>query len=121
MAQLNRTVSLARGSVTKLSNLAQVAGAGTLLFTLPGNPGGAPVNALFQAVGTLTSLASALQADLSGSPTGANLATYISSLLTAAAPTVAVSSAGTTPIVPGVVYAINITAGSGPFDVYVAI
>jgi len=122
VAQLNKTISLARGSVTKLTNNGQAIGAGTLLFTLPGNPGGPPVNAIFQAVGTLTGLTSTLQADLSGSPTGANLATYVSSLLTAAGPLAAVSSAGATPIVPGVLYAVNITAlTGGPADVYVAI
>jgi len=79
MAQFNNTVSLAHGVPTKLTNAGQITGPGTLLFTLPGNPGSAPVNALFQAIGVLTGLTSTLQADLSGSTSGTNLATYVAS------------------------------------------
>jgi len=121
MSQLNKTVSLAIGETTKLTNSGQATSTGTLLFTVPPRPGGGEHSAIFQAVGTLTGLTSTLQADASGAG-GTNLVTYIASLLAAATSIIAVPASGSTPLVAGVTYAINITAlTGGPADFYVTL
>lgn len=124
MAALSSIVALKVG-VTKL-NTAQINNTtGTLDFTVPQLPWG-PTNALFQAVGSLTGLASALLVSLDG---GTTFSSYIGTFLAAATPVFAVSAAlgnsgsnaNANPLVPGAIFRINITALTGTADIYVAI
>ena len=124
MAQLNSTVSLAPGEPTKLTNRGSITGAGTLLFTIPPRPGGGEFSAYFQAIGTLTGLASSLQADSSSGGAFSNPAQYggLSSLLKAAAPTAIVPVSGSNPLVAGLTFAVNVSAlTGGPCDIWVTI
>ena len=117
MAALGNNPSLDRGSAVKLAT--GVAGANTIDFTICGEQA---VNAIFQAIGTLTSLASALQFNSVGDNTLANFTDFIpaASFLAATKPIVGVSLAQNTPLVPGR-YRINITAATGPVDIWVTI
>src|SRR6516165_9286120 len=121
MAQLNQTVSLAKGTPIKLTNNGQVAaaGTGTLAFTVPPRPGGGEFSLILQiVVGGITGLTSQLQADFSSGGLGTNLANYSGAGPTAAGITV-IGTASTAPIVGGGLYALNITAHTaGPFDVW---
>lgn len=124
MSQLNNTVSLSHGGPTKLTNRGSITGPGTLLFTIPPRPRGGEFSAYFQAVGTLTGLASSLQADSSSGGAFSNPAQYagLSSLLTAAAPTLIVPASGSNALVACLTYAVNVTAlTGGPCVVWVTI
>lgn len=96
---------------------------GTLDFIIQCTPPSGPVDAMFQAVGTLTGLASKLQVSLDG---GTTFNDYIASFLAAAVPVYVTSgaigntSSGTavTPLIPGAIYRINISALTGTADIY---
>jgi len=114
------------GVATKL-NSTSLTGAATLDFTMPQVTGYGPMNVLFQAVGTLTGLTSKLQVSLDG---GTTFTDYIATFLAAATAVFAISqSLGTsasnalaTPLVPGAIYRINITAlTGGPADIWVTV
>ena len=124
MSQLNNTVSLAHGAPIKLTNKGSITGPGTLLFTIPVRPRGGEFSAVFQAIGTVTGLASSLRADASSGGAFSNPAQYagLSSLLTAAAPTLIVPASGSNALVAGLTYAVNVTAlTGGPCDIWVTI
>jgi hypothetical protein len=81
--------------------------------------GSGVMNAIFQAVGTLTGLTSALQVSLDGGTTFAN---YVTSLVTAAASVIAVGNASANPLTPGAIYRVNVTAlTGGPADIWVTV
>lgn len=96
---------------------------GTLDFIAPCTPPSGPINAMFQAVGSLTGLASKLQVSLDG---GTTFNDYIASFLAAALAVYVTSgalgntSSGTavTPMIPGAIYRINISALTGTADIY---
>ena len=90
------------------------------LYVVPARPGG-QYSAIFQAVGTLTGLTTALQVDLVSS-TGANLTNYPGSFKFAAAnPVAVISSASASPLIGGALYAISVRALTGTADIYVVI
>lgn len=114
MAALGNNPSVDRGNPTKLASA--VAGANTIDFYITGD---LAVSAIFQAIGTLTTLASALQFS---SDNGTTFVDYIAAanFLAAATPIVGVSSAAGKPLVPGR-YRINVTAATGPVDIWVTL
>lgn len=114
MAALGNKISLAAGQAVKL-NSASVAGAGTLDFVVPPHTAGKDFSAIFQVVGTLTTLTASLQASLDGGTTFNDLVAA-ASFLTTAAPLKVV-----TPLVSGAIYRINITVSTGGQDFYVSI
>src|SRR5579859_1352409 len=115
-------VSLTPGQPQKIAS--QISGAGTIQFTIPATPGNTDRTAIFQAVGTLTSLASALQISLDG---GTTFVSYIASFLAAATSLYVVSpyapstANGPTPITGGALFQINVTAATGPVDIWALI
>jgi len=114
MAALGVKKSLAIATPQKLND-ASVAGAGTLDFVLPQHTNvGGDFSALFQVVGTLTTLTVALQVSLDGS-TFNDVVPAASFLTTSAAVKIV------TPVVAGGIYRLNITASSGGQDFWVTI
>lgn len=118
MAALGQKPSLAKGQPYKLGSA--VAGANTIDFTIPPCTEGREFSAVFQAVGTLTSLASALQISLDG---GTTFVDYLAAanFLAAATSMVAVPASGSKPMMAGAIWRINITAATGPVDIWVVI
>ena len=118
MAALGKKPSLARGVPFLLA--AAVAGANTIDFAIAPYPGGRDFTVVFQAVGTLTTLASALQISLDN---GTTFVDYVAAagFLAAATSMVAIPASGTKPMVSGVIFRINVTAATGPCDIWVVI
>lgn len=98
------------GSPTKL-NSSPLAAPGSVQFVCQPKPGGGDFSGIFQVVGTVTALTSALQVALDGS-TFADLVVAASFL--SAAATVKTQ----TPLVAGAIYKINATAVTGSQDFY---
>jgi hypothetical protein len=108
MAALGVNKSIARNRPIKLND-ALVTGTGTLDFDCPSNTG--DFSALFQAVGTLTTLVCDLQFSLDN---GVTFNVLVANLLVAATPFKL-----QTPIVGGARYRLNITTASGSQDFWV--
>ena len=115
MSALGIKKSLALGQPTKLNDTV-VTGTGTIDFYCPVHSNSdCDFSAIFQVVGTLTSLTAALQVSLDGSTFNDLVAS--ASFLTTSAPLKVV-----TPVFSGgATFRINITALTGSQDFYVAI
>ena len=112
MAALATKKSVARGTRQKLTDspITTAGGTGTIDFDVPGSSG-ADFSALFQAVGTVTSLAADLQFSEDG---GTTFSTLVSGFLVAATPFKL-----QTPLVAGVLYRLNVTAAPTSADIWV--
>lgn len=97
----------------KLNGASPLTTTGDLLFTCPQNPPGGDFSAIFQVVGTLTTLACSLQVSLDGGTTYNDLI-VAGSFLTPAAPVIL-----KTPLVAGALYRIHITTLTGSQDFWV--
>lgn len=112
MAQLNVTKILAVGVPVKLNDAILNAQTGQLVFRVPVAGQGNDITVLFQAIGSsMTGLSADLQLALDGN--FASLANYKTSLVVAATPFAAVAQSSTSPIAPGALYCLNITALTG--------
>lgn len=112
MAAIATKKSVARGARLKLTD-AQITGAGTIDFDMPGSSG-ADFSALFQAVGTLTGLSADLQFSLDGGTTF-NTFPNGAAFLVAATPFKEIAA-----MIAGALYRINVTAlTGGPADIWV--
>jgi hypothetical protein len=120
MAQLNKgIVSIpVGGGVYRLTNNGPITAPGQLVFSIPQRGVGRDFSAIFQAIGTVSSLTCSLQADLSG--LGTNFVDYVvsSAMPSGTAPKV-VAASGSTPLIAGVLYQVNISVASGSFDLWI--
>jgi hypothetical protein len=125
MAALGPKVSLGIGESMKL-NSASVAGAGTLDFVITGHPAGKDFSAIFQVVGTLTTLTSALQIALDGVTfvdyvVAASFLTTANSVVAVGPTLIPASTQPPKPLIGGIIYRINITASTGGQDFWVCV
>ncbi len=111
MAALGQTVAISPGQSIKL-NSASVTGAGTLDFYLTDPANAGDISAIFQVVGTLTTLTAALQVALDG-------VTFVDYLAAAAFLTTATSFKLVSPILKGAKWRINITVSTGGQDFWI--
>jgi hypothetical protein len=116
MAALQDKVSVPRGGPFQINN-SPITGAGTIDFTLPRLPGAGEFSGFFEADGTVTTLTAALQIALDGQSFG----DYVTSanFISAAAKQKVVSATGTTPLIAGATYRLNITVASGSINIFV--
>lgn len=113
MAALGQKVSVSVGQPFKLNGATVVSGTGTLDFGVVGPSNKGDFSAVFQVIGTITTLTVDLQISLDGGVTFNNLS---AALLTSGAPVKVL-----TPIIAGATYRLNITAASGSQDFWVCI
>lgn len=112
MAALGILKELGAGQRVKLND-ALVSGAGTIDFDVPVHGNGPDFSAVFQAVGTVTTLTASLQISLDG---GTTFTDYIiaANFISNTVPLVKV-----TPLIAGARHRINITAATGSQDIWV--
>jgi|SRR6516162_1661526 hypothetical protein len=116
MAALQDKLAVPRGYAFKINQNGPITAPCTVDFTLPRLPGASEFSGFFEADGTVTTLTCALQIALDGS----SFADYIAAanFISAAAKQKAFSPSGTTPLIAGATYRLNITAASGSINIY---